>query len=113
VYGKGCPGKYNTLEKISKFLPIVPNTNNKRSILYIDKLSEFLCTVISCRAEGILRPHDKNYANTAELIRLIRRQHGKKTVIINMGFLMRLCMAVFPPVRTAFGSLYYSSDTKD
>ncbi|MCL1883530.1 MAG: NAD-dependent epimerase/dehydratase family protein [Defluviitaleaceae bacterium] len=107
VYGSGCPGKFAQLEKIAKYLPIVPNNNNKRSIIYIEKLSEILCTIISERSGGIFLPQDDQYANTAELIRLSRQKKGKKTVIINMGYILNLCMAIFPQLKTAFGSLYY------
>jgi UDP-glucose 4-epimerase len=110
VYGKNCPGKFRKLKRIAKYLPIIPNNNNKRSIIYIDNLSKFLCTLISSRSDGIFCPQNGEYANTAHLIKLIRRQNGKKTVLFNAGFLLRLCMAVFPPIKTAFGSLYYSKD---
>jgi len=111
VYGENCPGKFRQLVKIAKYLPIIPNNNNKRSIVYIDNLSEFLCKVILNCEEGVFCPQNEEYVNTANLIKLIRQKNGKKSVILNMGFLLRLCMVIFPPVRTAFGSLYYSKET--
>ncbi|MCL1842344.1 MAG: NAD-dependent epimerase/dehydratase family protein [Defluviitaleaceae bacterium] len=107
VYGENCPGKYGKLEKLAKYLPIVPDNKNKRSMIYIDNLSEFLCTVIESQKGGIFRPQDSKYTNTALLIKHLRRQKGKKTVIFGAGLLLRLCMAVFPPIKTAFGNLYY------
>ncbi|MCL1863416.1 MAG: NAD-dependent epimerase/dehydratase family protein [Defluviitaleaceae bacterium] len=106
VYGENCPGKYATLEKISKFLWVVPNNNNKRSILYINNLSMFLCMVITRRETGILCPHDKEYANTAELVKKIRQNIGKNTHVINAGILIKI-LSVLPAVKTAFSSLYY------
>lgn len=110
VYGENCSGKYAQLFKIANRLPIVPNNNNKRSMIYIDNLSEFLCKVIVCHAGGVFCPQNKKYGNTAELIKQIRRQHGKKTVIFGACVLLRLFMAILPPVKTAYGSLYYSKD---
>ncbi|MCL2387921.1 MAG: NAD-dependent epimerase/dehydratase family protein [Defluviitaleaceae bacterium] len=109
VYGPNCRGKYRQLVKIAKFLPIVPCNKNKRSVIYIDNLSRFLCTVVQNRAGGIFCPQDEEYACTSKMVQEIRRQNGKKTVIIGMGWLVNLCMAIFPPMETAFGSLYYAA----
>ena len=110
VYGANCPGKFVQLIKLAKFLPIVPDSQNKRSILYIDNLSEFLCMVAQNRTSGIFCPQNGEYASTATLIRLLRRRMGKKTVIIpGTGWILGLLMAFCPPVKTAFGSLYYST----
>jgi UDP-glucose 4-epimerase len=106
VYGENCPGKYRQLVKIANFLPLVPCNKNKRSVIYIERLSEFLCAVVKNRSQGIFCPSE--YVSTSQLIALIRRQNGKKTVIFGAAFLIRLCMAVFPPVKVAFSSLYYS-----
>ncbi|MCL2217950.1 MAG: NAD-dependent epimerase/dehydratase family protein [Defluviitaleaceae bacterium] len=109
VYGKNCPGKFTQLVKLAKWLVIVPDSSNKRSILYIDNLSEFLCMVIQTRARGIFRPQDEKHVNTAALIRWIRRKMGRKTLIIpGMFWPLRILMAFCPPLRTAFGSLYYT-----
>jgi UDP-glucose 4-epimerase len=107
VYGKDCPGKFAQLKSIANFLRITPDNNNKRSMIYIDNLSEFLCAVTATGKHGIFCPQDPDYHNTAHLIKEIRRQNGKKTTIIGAARLLRLCMAIFPPARTAFGSLYY------
>ncbi|MCL1878626.1 MAG: NAD-dependent epimerase/dehydratase family protein [Defluviitaleaceae bacterium] len=107
VYGPNCPGKYRTLEKLSKFFPLVPNNRNKRSIIYIDNLCAFLCAIILLRSSGEFCPQDKQYANTAELIKKIRTENGKKTRIFNARPLITL-LSVFPPIKTAFATLYYS-----
>ena len=107
VYGQNCPGKYRQLVKIAKYLPLVPCNQNKRSVIYIDNLSEFLCAVISNRASGIFHPQNPKHVSTSELITQIRRENGKNTRTFGAGLLLRLCGAVFPPVKTAFGTLYY------
>ena len=110
VYGENCPGKFGQLVKIAKYFPIVPCNGNERSLIYIDNLSEFLCTAVTGRLHGVFHPQDSGYASTAGLIKKIRRQDGKKTVIIGMKFLIFLCMLIFPQVKTAFASLYYSKE---
>lgn len=34
VYGKGCKGNYSRLAKLAVKLPIFPNVDNKRSMIY-------------------------------------------------------------------------------
>lgn len=41
IYGKGSKGNYPTLAKLAKKLPLFPDVNNERSMLYIDNLCEF------------------------------------------------------------------------
>jgi UDP-glucose 4-epimerase len=109
VYGENCPGKFRQLVKIAKILPIVPCNKNKRSVIYIDNLSEILCTIIKDRAAGFFHPQDENHTATSELIAQIRRENGKKTVTFSAKLLLG-ALSVLPPVRTAFGSLYYSKN---
>ena len=42
VYGKGCKGNYPKLAKLAKVLPVFPDIQNKRSMIYIDYLNEFV-----------------------------------------------------------------------
>ena len=45
IYGKGSKGNYSTLAKMAKKLPIFPDIQNERSMLYIENLCEFLCQI--------------------------------------------------------------------
>jgi hypothetical protein len=75
-------------------------------------LSEFLCKAVEGRAEGIFCPQDDELANTAELIKGIRAKlYGKKTLLFRAKIFLRVMM-IFPPVKTAFASLYYDSKDK-
>src|SRR5699024_2819593 len=42
IYGKDCKGNYQRLAKIAKKVPVFPKIDNKRSMIYIDNLSEFI-----------------------------------------------------------------------
>ena len=46
IYGKGSKGNYPKLAKLAKKLPIFPNVDNERSMLYIENLCEFLCQIM-------------------------------------------------------------------
>lgn len=110
VYGSDCPGKFRQLARLAKFLPVCPCNKNKRSVIYIDKLSAFLFETAKNKNAGFFHPQDDKYASTSDLVKEIRRKDGKKTVILGMAWFLRVCMAVFPPMKTAFGSLYYEKD---
>ena len=46
VYGPGCPGNYARLTKLIKKTPVFPKVFNKRSMIYIENLCEFLRQII-------------------------------------------------------------------
>ena len=108
VYGFGCKGNYNALSKISKFAFVLPTYKNKKSMIYVDNLCEFIRLAIDNRTDGILTPQNKELMSTAEIIRQIRRQNGKKTLSISLfnclvPFLTKLSGAA----RKAFSDDYY------
>lgn len=109
VYGKNCPGKFQELVKLSKYMPIVPDTKNLRSMIFIDNLSEFLCTIIRENAHGTFHPQNSMHINTACLIELIRQEAGKKTFKSQLlGVLAKTLFPICPPLKNAFGSIYYT-----
>jgi len=113
VYGAGCPGRFQTLKKLSKFFPIVPDNRNKRSMIYINKLSEFLCMVIKQKKEGVFCPQDEKYVSTAALIRQFRRENGKATLVLPcLGWLVNLGKKICPALSTAYGTLVYERKVK-
>ena len=78
IYGKGCKGNYQSLRKFALKSPIFPNYTNKRSMLFVDNLSEFVHQVITNQMEGIFFPQNKEYVNTKDMVAAIARIHGKK-----------------------------------
>ena len=78
VYGKGCSGNYNRISKIAKKTPVFPDFNNKKSMIYIDNLCEFIRLVIDAEIGGFLTPQNKELVSTADLVREISTVNGKK-----------------------------------
>lgn len=115
VYGKGCKGNYCTLAKLAKKLPIFPKVNNKRSMIYIDNLCEFMRLLILNKESGLFFPQNKELVNTSEMVKLISKNNTKKTFITKIltpfvsigkiipGKIGRLC-------NKAFGDLYYDME---
>jgi nucleoside-diphosphate-sugar epimerase len=79
VYGPGSKGNFPNLVKIAKFSPFFPDIDNRRSILYIDNLCEFVRSVINLDVEGIFYPQNAEYVSTSEIVKVIRSVNGRKT----------------------------------
>lgn len=80
VYGKGCKGNYNSISKIAKKIPVFPNYKNRKSMIYIDNLCEFVRLVIDSEVSGILAPQNKELVSTADLVRTITKVNGRKII---------------------------------
>lgn len=78
VYGKDCKGNYHTVRKIANKMPFFPNFKNKKSMIYIDNLCEFIRLVVEHKVAGVLTPQNKELVSTAVLVKTIATVHGKK-----------------------------------
>ncbi len=78
VYGKGCKGNYNTISSIAQKTPIFPTYKNRKSMIYIDNLCEFVRLCVDEKVSGILTPQNKELVSTADLVREICAVHGKR-----------------------------------
>ena len=76
IYGKGCKGNYNSLRKIALTFPVFPKIKNKKSMLYIDNLSELIYQIICSKASGTYYPQNKELVNTSEWASLIAKENG-------------------------------------
>jgi UDP-glucose 4-epimerase len=68
--------------KLAKRLPVFPQVNNHRSMLYIENLCEFLCQLMLVQkipADAVvLLPQNREWTNTSDMVRLIAKAHGKR-----------------------------------
>lgn len=81
IYGKGSKGNYPVLAKLAKKLPVFPDVENRRSMLYIDNLCEFLCKLMLSGEGGVYFPQNGEYTKTSEMVRQIPEAAGKKVWI--------------------------------
>ena len=105
VYGKGCKGNYRMLRRAALFLPVFPDSGNRRSMVYIGSLCAFVADVICYRREGIFFPQNAEYVKTSEMARQIAAFHGRNMRIVPGGGWMK--HLPFRTFRKAFGSLTY------
>lgn len=81
IYGKGSKGNYRRLANIARKSPFFPQIDNKRSMLHIDNLCEFVRLMIDNEESGLFFPQNKKYVQTSEIVRLIAKAHGKEIIL--------------------------------
>lgn len=87
VYGRNCPGNYRRLAALALKLPFFPKVDNRRSMIYIENLCACICREIEKedRPYKVVCPQNREYVNTTELVKEIRKAHGKKTWVVPFG----------------------------
>ncbi len=78
IYGSGCNGNYPTLSKLAGKLWVCPDIRNRRSVLYVENLSEFIRLLAESGRAGIFFPQNKEYIMTGELICMIAAGRGRR-----------------------------------
>ena len=108
IFGKNSKGNYPLLSKLARKLPAFPRVENKRSMLYIGNLVEFVRLMIENGEHGTFWPQNPQYSNTSEVISLIAKAHNKRCVLIpGFGWALKLMSHATGLVNKAFGNLAY------
>lgn len=84
IYGPGCKGNFPKLVWLATKTPIFPAWHNKRSMLYIDNLCEFVKQVILNGVRGEVFPQNAEYADTCEIIRYYANKYNHKVWITKL-----------------------------
>ncbi len=84
IYGKGSKGNYLRLAKLARILPVFPNFQNKRSMLYIDNLCEFLRLMIENKESGLFFPQNREYINTSNMVQSIAKANGRRIILVGI-----------------------------
>ena len=108
IYGPGSRGNYPILSRLAAKLPVFPLVENRRSMLYIGNLVEFVRLMIENEERGIFWPQNDVYSNTSRLVSMIAQVKGKKILLVR-GFTwaLKLMSHATSLVNKAFGSLCY------
>ena len=108
IYGSNCTGNYARLERLALSLPVFPMIDNQRSMLYIEKLNEYVKGYIDEGVEGLFLPQDEQYVNTSLLVKKIAVENGKKMYLSKvLGFIVKLMGKRLNLVKKVFGNLIY------
>lgn len=118
IYGRGSKGNYPVLSKLAKNLPVFPDVDNQRSMLYIENLCEFLCLLMMSGEGGIYFPQNAEYTRTSEIVKEIAMASKHKiwiTKVLNpaVWIIEKIPGKVSGIVNKAFGSIVYKKEMSD
>lgn len=114
IYGKNSKGNYPKLSKLARFTPIFPDFPNKRSMIHIDNLSEFLRLIIDNEENGLYFPQNKEYVKTSEMVKLISQLHGKKVYLTKLfNFVISFLKNRVGIIDKVFGTLIYEQSMSE
>lgn len=84
IYGPGCKGNFPKLMWLAQKTPVFPAWHNRRSMLYIDNLCEFVKQLIQHEVDGTVYPQNAEYSDTVEIVRHFAKTNGKRIWITRL-----------------------------
>ena len=111
IYGPNAKGNFPRLAKLACKTPIFPAWHNKRSMLYIDNLAEFVLQAMERELEGTFYPQNRELADTVEIIRFFAKEAGHKVWITKLfNPFVWLGSFVLQPINKMFATYYYDPE---
>lgn len=108
IYGPNSKGNFPRLAKLATKTPIFPAWHNKRSMLFIDNLGEFVKQAILRQLSGTFYPQNREQADTVEIIRFFANKAGHKVWITKLlNPFVWLGSFVLQPINKMFATYYY------
>lgn len=108
IYGPGNKGNLPRLAWLAQKTPIFPAWHNKRSMLHVYNLAEFIKQVIVRELGGTFYPQNAEYADTVEIVRCFAKEHGRKVWITKLlNPFVWLGSFFIPPIPKMFSDSYY------
>ena len=84
IYGPNSKSNLLRLGKLGTRLPLFPALENKRSMLYIDNLSEFVKYAVLKELAGTFYPQNKEYGSTVEIVRFFAKKYNHRIWITKL-----------------------------
>lgn len=108
IYGPNCKGNFLRLVRLATKTPVFPAFHNKRSMLYIDNLSEFVKQAILHGINGIFYPQNKELADTVEIAEYFARKYQHKLHVWRwLNVFVYLASPFIRPLNKMFSDSYY------
>ena len=108
IYGPNSKGNFPRLAKLATKTPIFPCWHNKRSMLYIDNLAEFVKQAVERQLCGTFYPQNRELADTVEIIRFFAKAAGHKVWITRLlNPFVWLGSFILQPINKMFATYYY------
>lgn len=114
IYGLNNKGNLPRLAWLATKVRVFPAWHNKRSMIYVDNLAEFIRQIILREMSGTFYPQNKEYADTVELIRYFSKKYNHKVWITGLlNPLVWLGGFFLKPVCKMFASSYYEQEMSE
>lgn len=111
IYGPNAKGNFPRLAKLACKTPIFPCWHNKRSMLYIDNLAEFVKQAVLRGLSGTYYPQNRELADTVEIIRYFAKAAGHRIWITKLlNPFVWLGSFVLQPLNKMFATYYYDPE---
>ena len=111
IYGPNAKGNFPRLAKLACKTPIFPCWHNKRSMLYIDNLAEFVKQAVLRGLSGTYYPQNRELADTVEIIRFFAKAAGHRIWITRLlNPFVWLGSFVLQPINKMFATYYYDPE---
>lgn len=111
IYGPGNKGNLPRLAWLATKTPVFPAWHNKRSMLHVYNLAEFVKQIILRGMSGTFFPQNAEYADTVEIVRLFAKEHGHWIWISRLfNPLVWLSSFFLPAIPKMFADSYYVQD---
>ena len=113
VYGKGCKGNFQLLLRLVKKSPVFPALHNRRSMISIENLCNFVRMIVDSGDSGVFFPQNRDYVDTVEMAKIMADTLGRHVIFCKAaGLAVRLLIPVFRPAKKAFSTLIYQNCEK-
>lgn len=108
IYGAGNKGNLPRLAWLATKTPIFPDWHNKRSMLHVNNLAEFVKQIIMRELSGTFYPQNAELADTVEIVRAVAKENGHKIWITRLlNPFVWLGSFFLPPIPKMFADSYY------
>ena len=108
IYGPNSKINLVRLGKLGTKVLFFPNWRNKRSMLYVDNLGEFVKQAVLRELEGTFYPQNRELSATVDIIRFFAKAAGHRiwiTKLLNPFVWLGSC--VLQPINKMFADSYY------
>lgn len=108
IYGPGSKGNFLRLGWLATKIPVFPEWHNKRSMLYIDNLAEFVRQIIDREMSGTFFPQNAELVDTVEIVKYFAKKYHHRIWISRIfNPLVWLASFFLPQVPKMFADCYY------
>ena len=114
IYGPNSKSNLLRLGRLGTKVPFFPNWRNKRSMLYIDNLGEFVKQAVLRELEGTFYPQNRELSATVDIIRFFAKAAGHRIWITKLlNPFVWLGSFVLQPINKMFADSYYVPEMSD